>query len=343
MSKVRNYCFTLNNYTAEDEAVVRAWEGVKYLVAGREIAPSTGTPHLQGFVVFTSQRTLGGLKKLDGRIHWEAAVAFDRAIEYCKKEGNYFEVGTPPMPAAAKGVAGGELEKVRWKRIIEAVETDDLAWLKENEPRVYAEGERTISSIRKRCRAEPVALEVLDNEWWYGPTGTGKSRKAFETYPDAYRKDPKERWWDGYSGEEVVIVDDFDKFQVSQGGDMKRWMDHYPFLAPIKGGYMKVRPKKIIVTSNYHPSEIWDDDQTREPIMRRVKIVHMESERGRVSGPTETALYVKGFNPGPQARVKTPPLDYTHNSNNCSMLEDGWSANWQGSSYGQVNMALFDK
>jgi len=52
---------------------------------------------------------------------------------------------------------------------------------------------------------------------------------------------------------------------------------------------------------------------------------------------------VKGFNPGPQARVKTPPLDYTHNSNNCSMLGDGWSANWQGSSYGQVNMALFDK
>jgi len=339
MSKVRNYCFTFNNYTSEDEEVVRTWEGVKYLVAGREIAPSTGTPHLQGFVVFVNARSLAALKKIDGRIHWEAAVAFDKAIEYCKKEGSYFEVGTPPMPAAAKGVAGGELEKVRWKRIIEAAEADDQAWLRENEPRVYAEGERTISSIRKRCRAEAVDREVLDNVWIWGPTGTGKSRKAREENPGAYVKDPNSKWWDGYEGQDTVIIDDFDKYQVSMGGQFKRWFDHYPFECEKKGctAYM-IRPKKMVVTSNYPIEGIWTEEETLEPMKRRFKVVKMDppirAERGRVSGPTETGLYVKGFNPGPQARVKSPLLDYSHNSNNCSMLEN---------TYGQCNLALFDK
>jgi len=319
MSKVRNYCFTLNNHTSEDEEVVRAWEGVKYLVAGREVAPSTGTPHLQGFVVFTNARTLGGLKKLDSRIHWEAAVTVDQAIEYCKKEGNYFEVGTAPMSQTLKGVAGGELEKMRWKRIIQAAESDDMAWLKENEPRIYAEGERTISSIRKRSRAEAVDREVLDNVWIWGPTGTGKSRKAREDNPGAYVKDPNSKWWDGYDGQEVVIIDDFDKYQVSMGGQFKRWFDHYPFECEKKGmaAYM-IRPKKMVVTSNYPIEGIWQEEETLEPMRRRFKVIHMASaERGRVSGPTGIA---RGFNPGPQARVNTPPLDYSHNSNNCVLF-----------------------
>ena len=132
---------------------------------------------------------------------------------------------------------------------------------------------------------------MLEHEWWYGKTGTGKSWKAERENPGAYIKDPQERWWDGYDGEEVVIIDDFDKYQVKQGGDMKRWMDHRPFRAPIKGGYLTIRPRKIIVTSNYHPDQIWEDEETRDPIKRRVRIVRF--------GPKEEDYtpYASTFNP----------------------------------------------
>lgn len=277
MSKCRNYVFTLNNYDAADEEKIQAWE-CRYLVYGREVAPSTGTPHLQGFVVWNSPRSLGGIKKLDARIHWEPAVTCEKAIEYCKKDGEVFEKGDRPSTQRERGAAGGELEKMRWKRIREAAEEGDWDFLRNEEPQVYCNMLQKLEHVNKRAKITPQTRDELDNEWWYGPTGTGKSRTAYEEFPGAFRKDPKERWWDGYTGQDVVIIDDFDKFQVSQGGDMKRWLDHYPFQAAVKGGYMEIRPKKVVITSNYHPSEIWDDSQTLEPILRRVKLVSFGPE-----------------------------------------------------------------
>jgi len=274
----RNWCFTLNNYSEDDYQRLLGTESV-YIVVGKEVGESL-TPHLQGFVVFKDARTLSVIKKkICSKCHWEPCKgSVDENYIYCTKDGIFEERGVKPMNSKEKGSLGGEAEKVRWKRIIEAAEAGDNEWLKENEPRVYAEGERTILSIRKRARAAPETLESMDNEWWYGPTGTGKSRKAYEENPKAFRKDPKERWWDGYEGQDVVIIDDFDKFQVSQGGDMKRWMDHYPFMAAYKGGYMEIRPKKIIVTSNYSPDQIWEDTETVDPIKRRVKLVRFGPE-----------------------------------------------------------------
>lgn len=48
---------------------------------------------------------------------------------------------------------------------------------------------------------------VLINEWHWGPPGTGKSSYAFNNHTTHYLK-ANNKWWDGYNGEEVVIIDD---------------------------------------------------------------------------------------------------------------------------------------
>jgi len=54
----RNWVFTLNNYTDEDIArLASPYEQVKFIAYGKEIAPTTNTPHSQGYVIFWSLMT----------------------------------------------------------------------------------------------------------------------------------------------------------------------------------------------------------------------------------------------------------------------------------------------
>lgn len=107
--------------------------------------------------------------------------------------------------------------------------------------------------------------------WLFGESGSGKTRAALAAYPDAYIK-PRNNWWDGYQDEEVIIVDDVDKYDVALGGKLKHWADFAPFIAEIKGGSRKIRPRLIIVTSQYVIGDIWKDRETKEALGRRFRL-----------------------------------------------------------------------
>lgn len=96
----RKACFTLNNYTQEDwEIFERQKRQFFRLVVGCEIAPTTGTPHLQGYCEFKKkgkqnkgERPIAFFKKLLG--HNRTNFLKDRVkgnvwqnSNYCKKEG----------------------------------------------------------------------------------------------------------------------------------------------------------------------------------------------------------------------------------------------------------------
>lgn len=91
--------------------------------------------------------------------------------------------------------------------------------------------------------------------WIKGEPGVGKSYGVRKVSESLYLKDHN-KWWDGYDGEETVLIDDVhidSKFLVHF---MKIWADAYPFNAETKGGMMRIRPKRIIVTSNFHLEDL---------------------------------------------------------------------------------------
>jgi len=94
---VINWTFTLNNYREEDfnhlDELYRQ-NHFKYLIYGREVCPTTGTLHLQGFVQLVKKQRFAGVKKILGdKYHIEQAIYPELAAEYCKKDGEFNEFG----------------------------------------------------------------------------------------------------------------------------------------------------------------------------------------------------------------------------------------------------------
>lgn len=97
MSRARSWCFTVNNWTQTQHATILSLTNeIKYLVVGKETSES-GTPHLQGFVTWKSPRSLAVSKRaLGGEAHLEVARNIKASIDYCKKDDDFVELGTPP-------------------------------------------------------------------------------------------------------------------------------------------------------------------------------------------------------------------------------------------------------
>lgn len=270
----KRWCFTLNNYTDEEEVKLKdILETISvYYVIGREIG-DLGTPHLQGYVVLKKNARLTGLKKVSERAHWEIAKGSSvQNIIYCEKEGESYDWGVRPMSNKEKG----ETEKDRWSRMVEQATCGDLQDLKEENPREYV---LYLNKWRSLDNSKPECLDGVCGLWIYGPTGTGKSHAVFSQHPKCYQKQLN-KWWDGYEKEEVVWIDEISPDHSQWiGSYLKIWADKFPFRAEVKGGSKMIRPKKIVITSNYSIDEMGLCLQDLEPIKRRFKEVKKEEKQ----------------------------------------------------------------
>lgn len=263
-SSARNWCLTINNYTDDDIACFKQDpEMFKYWGYAPEVGEN-GTPHLQAFVCTVRKMRMSGVKRLFPRAHVEmmkGTVADSEA--YCSKSSALTVYGTPPMSAAAT-------EKLRWAEALASMKSGDLDSLP---PDIFIRYYRTARAICKDYMTRPEALSSTCGTWLSGRPGAGKSHVVINTFPNRYIKSIN-KWWDGYQGEAVVHLDEVDPSHTSWIGPfLKKWADKWPFDAEVKGGAMQIRPKRIIVTSNYTIEEMGFDKVTTEAISRRFESI----------------------------------------------------------------------
>jgi len=237
----------------------------EYLVYGREKAPGTGTEHLQGFVVFKDRKRHAQVSKLIKNAWLQPAKGTPKeASDYCKKDGDFVEEGTLPESQTA---AATQAAKEKWayvKTLAMAGEVDSL------EGSVFVQHYRNLQQIASDYAPRAVDLDDVCGVWYVGEPGCGKSHAARALDEDYYLK-PMNKWWDGFSPRKhsTVVLEDLDLEQTFMGHYLKNWADKWSFAAEKKGSTIQIRPKRIVVTSNYTIEQIWHSDLSLVQALKR--------------------------------------------------------------------------
>ena len=284
-----HWIVVINNYSKEEEELFNNPLYFRYAVFGREKGEN-GTPHLQGYVALYKKQLLSAMKKLFPRAHLEVKSRLStpkQCADYCKKDMDYVEYGEVPL---AQGEAGAFKNQQIWDDTRELLKQGKID---EVNSKIFITHYSTLKKIISDTEAVPADLTYkaadVPNEWIYGPTRTGKSFKAKSENPGHYLK-MCNKWWDNYAGEDVAIIEDLGQSHLYLGDHLKVWADRYGFRAEIKHATKVLRPKRIIVTSNYHPEELWTDKGVLEPILARFKITHLTEKWKDPEEPLENAF-----------------------------------------------------
>lgn len=251
--RLSNLVFTLNNYTPEDLVWLKSEECLKHfkwLCFGKEVAPETGTPHLQGAGVLKLQKVFNFFKncKVFSRAHIEPMRKKPEDQEwYLKKEDpDFFEHGNIPQPGKRT-----DLTRICERVYVEGATMRDLA--KDADGRkailLHSKGLTVLRNLVERPEREPPVIY-----WLYGTTGTGKTKSAIQACTKIFGRyrywmsHSGLRWFDRYDGQPGAILDDFRQSHC-EFAFLLRLLDRNDFMVEIKGGHVDWVPQLIFVTT----------------------------------------------------------------------------------------------
>lgn len=296
--RFRNFVFTLNNYDEEDIVKLLTKLPTEYIVFAKELAPTTGTPHLQGYCELNCQLTNERIKALtNDKIHIEPRRASQaRAIAYVKTpedvsdwdkknpaDEDLYERGTPKRQGARTDLFTAR-EWVKSGRPLDPFDPD------------YTVGvQKAYEAIQKYV---PYSSDYRKPRviWHYGQAGSGKTKRAHEiSIGSIYKCDLLQYGWlDGYNGQQTVIIDDL----VVTESNRQQWFDlllkmtdRYPVRMNVKGTSCRYGPELVIITSQEPPYNLfgqhpawrstdpllWAKDVELRQLMRRIdQLVEME-------------------------------------------------------------------
>lgn len=247
MANHRTWMGTVNNYTDDDVTRMTniSTGNIMRMRVCKEVGES-GTPHLQWMVTFVRGYTFAAVKKLmpDGA-HIEPGKCMDIDV-YCSKGDMIIDVNNSKQGTRLDLAKVYEAAKSK-KRLRDFME-DAPTWQ-------HIQVFQKASMVFAEPRVLPDGLDVV---WYWGPTGTGKSKKAFEE-PNAYVKNSTGKFWDGYDGQPTIIIDEVT--EDSPYFDRATWLritDRHPLLLEVKGATVHAQYNKVVITSNYHPREFWE-------------------------------------------------------------------------------------
>lgn len=284
--QLRSFVFTWNNYPENaKELLVNYFHDCRYMIIGYEVAPTTGCPHLQGFIQLKTRVTFNKLAQLFPWHIEKTAGTPVQASEYCKKTSNFEEFGS-----LCESKQGAQLAQKKWEDILGMAQQGQMEELAQQFPGEYLRHFGNLHRVRVEAMASSCNVKLC--VWLHGKPGTGKSRFVFDYDQSCYYKNPN-KWWDNYRGQKCVCIDDLGKEHSVLGYHIKRWSDRYPCLCEAKGSSLYPDYDVLFVTSNYKIEEVFTDSEMISAIKRRFREIEVfgfeESLEGILSIKTSSS------------------------------------------------------
>lgn len=247
----RGWAITLWKDRDNWENGIRLLETAEYYVYGHEICPSTGKEHIQAYGYWEDKMSFNEIKRWIPGHHWEQSKGNTlQNRNYCIKEGNFVENGKLPRQGQRSDIVAFR------DAILEGMSEEDLIMEYPTQmaryDRFYQRCRNIVLLRRSRENIQPEITVLV------GEPGVGKTRTVYDTekIEEVYKMEcgdgsDKSIFWDGYNGQEVILIDDFhNNFRLDY---MLRLLDRYTMKLNIKGGHTWKCAKRIYITSNLHP------------------------------------------------------------------------------------------
>lgn len=262
-TRLRNFCFTLNNYKPDQIESLKKYEHFKYLIFGKEIGES-GTPHLQGYAELKKQTSFNVVRKYMFNAHIEARHGTpQQASDYCQKEDKepYID-GIMSNPGKRTDIEDIKTMANEGASLYQVMTECPASWRFLSATRLYM----NLAANRGVQKHRNIEVTVI-----YGVSDSGKSHYVTEREPQDLYWVPNSagKWFDGYDGQEAILFDDF--YGEIDFSFWLRLLDKYHLMLPVKGSFTPARYTRVYITSNTHPSTWYTD--THGAFKRR--ITHM--------------------------------------------------------------------
>jgi len=258
---------------------------MSYMVYQKERGES-GTEHYQIYVEFHNKLALSTVKKFfHSSVHVEERRGTAKqASDYCKKPDSRIEEGKEFGELSRQGDRV-DLKALTDKILAKETTVDNIMV---ETPMTYHQYGRTLEKVEDIMQRKRKRTEMTEGIWYYGETGVGKSHVMFEDYDEGthYLWKPTDKgWWDGYKGQETVLINDF-RGEMPYN-ELLQLVDKWPYKVSRRGREpMSFISKKVIITSSLHPADIYKQQVLKKDklgqLLRRFDVIEL---RGPVMGP----------------------------------------------------------
>ena len=262
--KYRNVMITCNNYSIDDYNKFLNHEWFSYICIGKEIAPTTGTPHLQIYAELKFQKRIGALRReFPGSHILFARGSQQQCMVYCQKDDNWVERGTTCQPGRPQ-VDRYKIRELVSARVslVEAYEQHDMTF---NDVKFYEKVEQIVNFPKPPIREE---REVI---WICGDSGSGKTQLAQQLAGDDVFVKGGDKWWDGHMNEDTILLDDWRPSEYWRADRTLRILGGIRERVEVKGGSHWLSCKRIIITCCDRPEDIWEKNHSKEQVKQLLR------------------------------------------------------------------------